>query len=117
MYCMFQENECLTLPDPTDPWNNATCRKPEHFVVDGVDQTLMEGTWYVVNGYNPQYDCFGCQELSFDFHGEEATDYNALYNLIAVNGSMIWNDIKMKGYEETPGIITMKGRDSGFENI
>ena len=23
----------------------------------------------------------------------------------------------MKGYEETPGIITMKGRDSGFENI
>ena len=77
----------------------------------------MEGTWYVTDGFNPYYDCFGCQELSFDFKKGQPVDYNALYNLIAVNGSIIWNDIKMKGTEETPGIITMRGRDSGFENV
>ncbi len=37
MFCMFQENECLTLPEPTDPLNNATCRKPTNFVVPGID--------------------------------------------------------------------------------
>jgi len=80
----------------------------------------MTGTWYVTNGYNPDYDCFACQELSFDFNrpGDASPIfYNALYDLIAVNGTLIWNDIQMHGSEETPGILTLVGRDSGFENV
>ena len=56
----------------------------------------MRGTWYVTNGYNPDYDCFACQELTFDVNrvGDSSPIfYNALYNLQAVNGSLIWNDI------------------------
>lgn len=80
----------------------------------------MQGTWYVTNGYNPDYDCFACQELSFDFNrpGDSSPIfYNALYDLIAVNGTLIWNDIQMHGTEEIPGILTLVGRDSGFANV
>ncbi len=74
----------------------------------------------MTNGFNPDYDCFACQKLTFDFN--RAGDsypvfYNALYDLIAVNGSLIWNDIQMHGSETTPGILRLIGRDSGFENV
>lgn len=80
----------------------------------------MTGTWYVTNGFNSDYDCFACQKLTFDF--ERPTDnlpvfYNALYNLIAVNGTLIWNDIQMQGSEDIPGVLKLTGRDSGFENV
>lgn len=80
----------------------------------------MTGTWYVTNGFNSDYDCFACQKLTFDF--ERPTDslpvfYNALYNLIAVNGTLIWNDIQMQGSEDTPGVLKLTGRDSGFEIV
>ena len=80
----------------------------------------MTGSWYVTHGFNPDYDCFACQELSFEFNrpGDQSpVFYNALYNLIAVNGTLIWNDIQMHGSEETAGILTLIGRDSGFENV
>jgi hypothetical protein len=53
----------------------------------------------------------------FHFESGKPIFYNALYDLIAVNGSLIWNDIVMNGTEEKPGILTLKGRDSGFDNI
>lgn len=74
----------------------------------------------MTNGFNLDYDCFACQELTFDFNrvGDSSSIfYNALYDLIAVNGSLIWNDIQMHGSETSPGIMTLIGRDSGFENI
>lgn len=103
------------MPDPS-PIDNATCRMPTHDVVDGIDEVLANGTWYVTNGFNPDYDCFMCQELSFDF-GQEPLYYNALFNLIAVNGSLIWSDTVMRGSETSPGILTLYGHDAGFSNV
>jgi len=56
---MFVQNECLTLPPPS-PENNVTCRAPVDAVVNGVDDAVMQGTWYVTHGYNRDYDCFAC---------------------------------------------------------
>ena len=89
-------------------------------MVSKVDNSLAAGTWYVTNGFNPDYDCFACQLLSFEFNKPGETSpifYNALYNLIAVNGTLIWNDIIMRGSETSPGILTLNGRDSGFSNV
>lgn len=43
--------------------------------------------------------------------------YDAMYDLIAVNGSLIWNHVQMLGEEETPGVMTLHGHDSGFDNV
>ena len=115
MYCMFEEYECLTLPPPS-PIDNATCREPYFGVVPGVNHRKLEGDWYVPYGFNTDYDCFGCQILTFEFPKNQPIFYEALYNLIAVNGSLIWNDIVMHGDESSPGIFTLHGHDSGFDN-
>lgn len=119
MRCMFVDHKCLYLPDP-DPINNATCRDPTDSVVSAINQDLMQGTWYVNYGFNPDYDCFECQELSFDFSGTDPSapiHYEALYDLIAVNGTLIWNDVVMTGDEKAPGIINLVGQNNGFDNV
>jgi len=96
MRCMFVDHQCLYLPDPTYP-NNADNRDPADQTVGEIDESLLEGTWFVNYGFHPDYDCFACQELSFFFNGTDESPiwYNALYDLHAVNGSLIWNDINM----------------------
>ena len=113
---MFEKYECLTLPPPS-PSNNVTCRAPVDSVVNGIDQSYLAKSWYVTHGFNRDYDCFACQLLSFEFPKDEPIFYNALYDLMAVNGSMIWNDIVMRGNEDIPGVMTLKGHDSGFDNV
>lgn len=114
-YCMIDQNGCFDLPPP-DPINNATCRDPADAVVPGLDKQMLEGEWYVVAGLNQEYDCFGCQIQDFEFSGLRAVDYQATYNLIAVNGTLIWNHVEMLGSEETPGIMTLHGHDSGHDD-
>lgn len=116
MYCMFQEYECLELPPPS-PENNATCREPTDAVVSGINNAYAAGDWYMQYGFNDQYDCFDCQLLSWEFPFQQPIRYEAIYDLTAVNGTTIWNDVVMHGAEETPGVMTLKGRDSGFENV
>lgn len=116
MYCMFEEYNCLEFPTPT-PSNNATCREPLDSVVNGVNHEYAEGSWYVTYGFNEDYDCFDCQILSFDFPRNQPVYYEALYDLIAVNGTLIWDDVVMHGSEETPGVITLTGHDGGLTDV
>jgi hypothetical protein len=39
---------------------------------------------------------------------------NTVYDLIAMNGTLIWNDNKQNGTEAKPGVITLEGRDNGL---
>ena len=57
-HCLFVDPGCWDLPKPS-PLNNATCREPTTTVAD-IDAELLGGTWYVVKGFNPLYDCFDC---------------------------------------------------------
>lgn len=116
MTCMFSDYECMSLPPP-DANNNVQCRSPSDAVVNGIDTKLAWGSWYVTNGYNHQYDCFDCQILSFDFVKREPIKYEAVYNFIGVDGKLHWDDVIMHGEEETPGILTLKGHDSGFDDV
>lgn len=81
-----------------------------------VDLWKLQRTWYVTHGYNPDYDCFACQKLSFDYDWslpEDPIELNTVYDVIAMNGSLIWNDNQMKGDQQS-GMITLKGRDNGL---
>jgi len=110
--CLFVDNKCLSLPPP-DPLNNATCRNPTQTVA-AVDDSLLNGLWYVVQGFNPLYDCYECQKLSFEVT-DGKINYEALFNMIAVNGTEIWPTAKMTGDDRTiPGHLVMDGVDNGL---
>lgn len=112
MKCLFVDHECLSLPPP-DPLNNATCREPTTYV-ETVDETLLNGEWFVVQGFNPLYDCFACQELTFSVN-DGKLDYEALFNMIAANGTEIWVAADMTGDDtSTPGILQMDGMENGL---
>ena len=58
MRCLYVDYECLSLPPP-DPLNNATCRNPTT-TVEAVDDSLLNGEWYAMRGFNLLYDCYEC---------------------------------------------------------
>lgn len=102
----------MSLPPP-DALNNATCREPTTYV-ESVDDHLLNGEWFVVQGFNPLYDCFECQELTF-FVNDGKLDYEALFNMIAANGTEIWVTADMTGDDTTtPGILQMDGVENGL---
>ena len=101
--CLFVDYQCLWLPPP-DPINDATCRNPTT-TVETVEDDLLNGMWYVVQGFNPLYDCYACQELTFEINDGQI-DYHALFSMIAVNGTEIWVTADMEGEDRsTPGAL------------
>lgn len=110
--CLYVDHKCLSLPPP-DPLNNATCRNPTE-TVESVEDEQLNGMWYVVQGFNPLYDCYACQELSFDVT-DGKIDYKALFSMIAVNGTEIWPSASMTGDDRAqPGKLIMNGEDNGL---
>lgn len=110
--CLYVDYQCVDLPPP-DALNNATCRNPTQ-VVEQVDEDLLNGVWYAMQGYNPYYDCYNCYELTFEVtDGKLSYDY--LFNTIAVNGSEIWLTDELVGEDRsTPGELTLHGHDNGM---
>lgn len=110
--CLFVDHECLSLPPPA-PINNATCRNPTETVAD-IDSDLLDGTWYIVQGFNPIYDCFECQIQTFEVT-DGKVNYSALFNMLASNGTEIWPSISMTGEDSSePGHITYDTTDNGL---
>jgi len=64
--CTIEDNECIKiaiLTGGSDPFGKEP-RSPAPTVRD-FDYRSMEGTWYKVVGFNPNYDCYQCQRNSF----------------------------------------------------
>ena len=79
-----------------------------------VDESLLNGDWYVNRGFNPLYDCYDCQVLTFNVK-DGKIDYRALFNMIAVNQTEIWVTANMVGEDKsTPGILQMDGEENGL---
>ena len=87
MSCLLVDHQCVSLPPP-DAYNNATCRDPTDSAIPIGDDTLT-GDWYIIQGYNPTYDCFECAKQSLATKGNEV-DYSALFNMINKLGDEIW---------------------------
>jgi hypothetical protein len=64
--CTIEDNECIKiaiLPGGADKFGEEP-RAPAP-TVQGFDHTSMEGTWFKVVGFNPNYDCYACQRNTF----------------------------------------------------
>lgn len=110
--CLYVDHQCVKLPPP-DALNNATCRNPTQ-IVETVDEDLLNGVWYAVQGFNPYYDCYDCYELTFEVtDGKLSYDY--LFNMIAVNGTEIWLTDELVGEDRSqPGKLILEGHDNGM---
>lgn len=64
--CTIEDHECIKvaiLPGGADKYGQeprAPAPTVRHF-----DPQSLEGNWYKVVGYNPNYDCYACQKNSF----------------------------------------------------
>jgi hypothetical protein len=64
--CTIEDNECIKiaiLPGGSDKYGEEP-RAPAP-TVQNFKYTSMEGTWYKVVGFNPNYDCYQCQRNTF----------------------------------------------------
>jgi hypothetical protein len=70
--CMVQ-NKCIK-PSPGQP-----CPAPvSSSLKPAVTLSHLEGTWYVLKGLNPAYDCYDQQTMSFSFDG---SNWGYVYNM------------------------------------
>jgi hypothetical protein len=64
--CTVEDNECIKiaiLPGGADKFGEEP-RAPKPTVTN-FDYTSLQGTWYKVVGFNPNYDCYACQRNTF----------------------------------------------------
>ena len=64
--CTIEDHECIKiaiLPGGADKFGEEP--KAPAPTVRNFDYTSMEGTWYKVVGFNPNYDCYACQRNTF----------------------------------------------------
>jgi len=64
--CTIEDNECIKvaiLPGGADRYDEAP-QAPAP-TVRNFDPKTLEGQWFKVAGYNPNYDCYACQRNSF----------------------------------------------------
>lgn len=64
--CTIEDNDCIKiaiLEGGADKYGEEP--RPPAPTVKKFDQRSMEGTWYKVAGFNPNYDCYACQRNTF----------------------------------------------------
>lgn len=64
--CTIEDNECIKvaiLPGGADKYGEEP--QPPAPTVRNFDMRSMEGAWYKVVGFNPNYDCYACQRNTF----------------------------------------------------
>jgi len=64
--CTIEDNDCIKIAI-LDGGADKQGEEPRSIAptVQRFDMATMEGTWYKVAGYNPNYDCYACQRNTF----------------------------------------------------
>ena len=86
--CTIEDHECIKiaiLPGGGDKFGEEP-RAPKTTVAN-FDYKSLEGTWFKVVGFNPNYDCYACQRNTFalpnaEEKAKDATSFVALNNKV-----------------------------------
>ncbi len=82
MSCL-SDHKCIAFP----PIPN-TCRAPNVHPLKSLSLKDIQGSWWVVKGYHPVYDCYPCQHVNFEPINATAWQYSPSYQTYLVNGSL-----------------------------
>lgn len=103
MKCVSTEHDCIPLVPPNPP---VVCRPPPTYVKDfTLDQ--LNGSWYIVRGKNPLYDCFDCQITSF--HPMTSPSIYSMYrvnekfDVHAIQGGIVHREVNETVEQTDPG--------------
>lgn len=84
--CTIEDHDCIKiaiLPGGGDKFGEEP-RAPKTTVAN-FDYKSLEGTWYKVVGFNPNYDCYACQRNTFALPSEEEKANNDATLVAAYN--------------------------------
>ena len=85
-------HKCMNLPALPN-----TCKGPKNItVLKEIPISELQGSWWVVRGHHPVYDCYPCQLNSFGPNNATTWIYSPDYQVFLANGSM--GLIKQSGY-------------------
>lgn len=75
--CTIEDHNCIKiaiLPGGADKFGEEP--KAPKTTVANFDYKSLEGTWYKVVGFNPNYDCYACQRNTFALPSEREKETN-----------------------------------------
>lgn len=85
MKCMVGDHHCMEL-EPPDP--SFRCSPPAQ-VLKNFTLSQLKGTWYIVRGLNPDYDCFDCAISTYSpVPNSHNYTLSAKYDVVMLNGSI-----------------------------
>ena len=108
------DNKCISFP----PIPN-TCRSPNIHPQKNLSLTDMQGSWWVVKGLHPVYDCYPCQHLSMAPLNKTTWAYRPNYQVPLVNGSlMLIKQEMLIPNKSTPGAnVSFVYHDMGLDHF
>jgi len=85
MKCAITEHKCINL-QPPDP--SFQCKRPQR-VVQNLPPEQLRGSWYIVLGRNPTFDCFDCQITTYTPSSVSGTiSVTEKFDVTAIDGTL-----------------------------
>lgn len=91
-------NGCIELPPIPSTCKAASAKPAKQLSVKDLD-----GDWWVVRGYHPVYDCYGCKRERFQAMGSDSYQWSPSYLATLVDGSQKPVSQKFEMPVEPPG--------------
>jgi hypothetical protein len=91
--CTIEDNECIKvaiLPGGADEFGQEPAAPAP--TVPNFDMRSLEGSWFKVVGFNPNYDCYACQRNTFQSTSDNDNNKN---NFMFIGNKASSNQLKM----------------------
>jgi len=113
--CNINKAGCIKLKDAEQ---ESTCDMKEQFAVKELTEEQISGTWYIVRGLNPIYDCFPCQIFTFGRNSSETSlyvimDYQVEKDSGELKDKTVLEDVH-QNVPEKQGFLQLSGIQNGL---
>lgn len=111
MKCASTDHQCITNDPPNPP---VVCHPPQKvessFIID-----QLTGSWYIVKGLNPIYDCFDCQVTTFKPSVKVDTMYDVFekFDVKTVKGGVRHRSVNETATQASGGIYNLTSMQMG----
>jgi len=113
--CNIIKAGCIKLKDPKE---KLTCDMKDMFAVKELTEKQIEGTWYIVRGLSPIYDCFPCQIFTFGRNSSDESLFVIMdYQVERISGEVVDKTVLeeiSQNLGDKEGFLQMSGIQNGL---